>query len=65
MGMNFAVQLINILMLLGLLVTPFALVYWLIQNIRKKKEDNEKLEVRIAVLEKKVRDLEVYIEESE
>lgn len=62
---NIAVQVMNTLFLLAMLIIPFAFVYFLIRSIRRKHEENEQLEVRIALLEKKVRDLEKYLEESE
>lgn len=60
-----AVQVMNTLFLLAMLIIPFVFVYFLIRGIRNKHEENEKLEVRIAILEKKVTDLEEYIQESE
>lgn len=60
-----AVQVMNTLFLLAMLIIPFVFVYFLIRKLRNKYEENEKLEVRIAILEKKVTDLEEYIRESQ
>lgn len=65
MGVNMAVQLMNILVLAAMLIIPFVFVYFLIKSIRKKHEANEQLEIRVAMLEQKVRALELYIEASE
>lgn len=65
MGINIAVQWMNTILLLGLLIGPFILIYFFIKSLRKKNEENESMEVRMALLEKRVRDLEKYIEESE
>lgn len=65
MNSNFAVQLMNSLFLSAMLIIPFVFVFFLIRKIRKKHEENESLEIRIAVLEKRVEALEEYIAESE
>lgn len=65
MNSNFAVQLMNSLFLSAMMIIPFVFVFFLIRKIRKKHEENESLEIRIAVLEKKVEALEEYIAESE
>lgn len=65
MNSNLVVQLINVLILLAILMIPFFFVFLLIKKIRKKYEESDALEIRIAVLERRVEALEDYIADSE
>ncbi len=62
--MIYLIQGVNALVLLGMLVVPFVLGYLFIKKIREKNELGESLEVRVALLEKRVKELEDYIAES-
>lgn len=62
--MIYLIQGTNILVLLGMLVVPFILGYFFIKKIREKNEESETLEVRMALLENRVKELEEYIEDS-
>lgn len=62
--MIYLIQGTNILVLLGMLIVPFILGYFFIKKIREKNEDSETLEVRMALLENRVKELEEYIEDS-
>ena len=62
--MIYLIQGTNILVLLGMLIVPFILGYFFIKKIREKNEESETLEVRMALLENRVKELEEYIEES-
>lgn len=62
--MIYLIQGTNILVLLGMLIVPFILGYFFIKKIREKNEESETLEVRIALLENRVKELEEYIEDS-
>lgn len=65
MNSNLVVQLINVLILLAILMIPFFFVFLLIKKIRKKYEESDAMEIRIAVLERRVEALEDYIADSE
>ena len=60
--MIYLIQGTNILVLLGMLIVPFILGYFFIKKIREKNEESETLEVRMALLENRVKELEEYIE---
>ena len=62
--MIYLIQGVNTLVLLGMLVVPFILGYFFIKKIREKNEESETLEVRMALLENRVKELEEYIEDS-
>ena len=62
--MIYLIQGTNILVLLGMLIVPFILGYFFIKKIREKNEESETLEVRMALLENRVKELEEYIEDS-
>ena len=62
--MIYLIQGTNILVLLGMLIVPFILGYFFIKKIREKNEESETLEVRMALLESRVKELEEYIEDS-
>ena len=62
--MIYLIQGTNILVLLGMLIVPFILGYFFIKKIKKKNEESETLEVRMALLENRVKELEEYIEDS-
>ncbi len=62
--MIYLIQGVNTLVLLGMLVVPFILGYFFIKKIREKTDESESLEVRIALLENRVKELEEYIEDS-
>ena len=62
--MIYLIQGTNILVLLGRLIVPFILGYFFIKKIREKNEESETLEVRMALLENRVKELEEYIEDS-
>lgn len=62
--MIYLIQGTNILVLLGMLIVPFILGYFFIKKIREKNEESETLEVRMALLENRVKELEKYIEDS-
>ncbi|WP_347451750.1 hypothetical protein [Acetoanaerobium noterae] len=62
--MIYLIQGTNILVLLGMLIVPFILGYFFIKKIREKNEETETLEVRMALLENRVKELEEYIEDS-
>ena len=62
--MIYLIQGANILVLLGMLIVPFILGYFFIKKIREKNEESETLEVRMALLENRVKELEEYIEDS-
>lgn len=62
--MIYLIQGTNILVLLGMLIIPFILGYFFIKKIREKNEESETLEVRMALLENRVKELEEYIEDS-
>lgn len=62
--MIYLIQGTNILVLLGMLIVPFILGYFFIKKIREKNEESETLEVRMALLENRVKELEEYIGDS-
>ena len=62
--MIYLIQGTNILVVLGMLIGPFILGYFVIKKIREKNEESETLEVRMALLENRVKELEEYIEDS-
>ena len=62
--MIYLIQGTNILVLLGMLIVPFILGYFFIKKIREKNEESETLEVRMALLENRVKELEEYIKDS-
>ena len=62
--MIYLIQGTNILVLLGMLIVPFILGYFFIKKIRETNEESETLEVRMALLENRVKELEEYIEDS-
>lgn len=62
--MIYLIQGTNILVLLGMLIVPFILGYFFIKKVREKNEESETLEVRMALLENRVKELEEYIEDS-
>ena len=62
--MIYLIQGTNILVLLGMLIVPFILGYFFIKKKKKKNEESETLEVRMALLENRVKELEEYIEDS-
>ncbi|CBH20721.1 protein of unknown function [Acetoanaerobium sticklandii] len=62
--MIYLIQGTNILVLLGMIIVPFVLGYFFIKKVREKNEESETLEVRMALLENRVKELEEYIEDS-
>ena len=54
----------NIIILIGMLIVPFIFGYFFIKKIREKNEENETLEVRMALLENRVKEIESYIDDS-
>ncbi len=62
--MIFLLQGMNIIVLLGMMIVPFILGYFFIKKIREKNEENETLEVRVALLENRVKEIESYIDDS-
>jgi len=63
--MIYILQFTNILALLGMLIVPFALGMYFVNRLKNKSIDKEDLEVRVALLEKRIEDLEKYIDDSE
>lgn len=61
----YILQLGNILALLGMLIIPFLIGFYFVKKIKMKSEDKEDIEIRVALLEKKVKDLEDYINDSD
>ena len=55
--MIYLIQGTNILVLLGMLIVPYILGYFFIKKIREKNEESETLEVRMALLENRVKEL--------
>ena len=62
--MIFLLQGMTIIVLLGMMIVPFILGYFFIKKIREKNEENETLEVRVALLENRVKEIESYIDDS-
>lgn len=62
--MIYLIQGMNIIILIGMLIVPFIFGYFFIKKIREKNEENETLEVRMAVLENRVKEIESYIDDS-
>ena len=62
--MIYRIQGTNILVLLGMLIVPFILGYFFIKKVREKNEESEIIEVRMALHENRVKELEEYIEDS-
>ena len=62
--MIYLIQGMNIIILIGMLIVPFIFGYFFIKKIREKNEENETLEVRMAILENRVKEIESYIDDS-
>ena len=62
--MIYLIQGMNIIILIGMLIVSFIFGYFFIKKIRKKNEENETLEVRMALLENRVKEIESYIDDS-
>ncbi len=62
--MIYLIQGMNIIILIGMLIVPFIFGYFFIKKIREKNEENETLEVRMALLENRVKEIESYIDDS-
>ena len=62
--MIYLIQGMNIIILIGMLIVPFIFGYFFIKKIREKNEENETLEVRMALLESRLKEIESYIDES-
>lgn len=63
--MIYILQFANILALLGMLIVPLLLGVYFLNRLKNKSIDKEDLEVRVALLEKRIEDLEKYIDDSE
>ena len=60
----FLLQFTNILVLIAIIAIPAVAVFFIVRSIKEKNLDGSSLELRVAVLEKKVRELEEYVNES-
>ncbi|MEJ8554522.1 hypothetical protein [Tepidibacter sp. Z1-5] len=56
---------INIIILLIIMIIPVAVGYYAIKFLKNKEENKDELLVRIVLLEKRVKELEDYINDSE
>ncbi|WFD11033.1 hypothetical protein [Tepidibacter hydrothermalis] len=56
---------INIIILLIIMSIPVAVGYYAIKFLKNKEENKDELLVRIVLLEKRVKELEDYINDSE
>ncbi len=56
---------INIIILLIIMIIPVAVGYYAINFLKNKEENKDELLVRIVLLEKRVKELEDYINDSE
>lgn len=60
----FLLQFANILVLMAIIAIPAVAVFFIVRAMKEKRFGSDDLESRIAVLEKKVREIEEYINES-
>ena len=60
----FLLQFTNILVLIAIIAIPAVAVFFIVRIIKEKNLYSESLESRVAVLEKKVREIEEYVNES-
>lgn len=64
-AMGFLFSGINIIILLIIMIIPVAVGYYAIKFLKNKEENKDELLVRMVLLEKRVKELEDYINESE
>lgn len=64
-AMGFLFSGINIIILLIIMIIPVAVGYYAIKFLKNKEENKDELLVRIVLLEKRVKELEDYINDSE
>ncbi|CAH2214682.1 hypothetical protein [Tepidibacter aestuarii] len=56
---------INIIILLIIMIIPFVVGYYSIRFLKNREENKDELLVRVVLLEKRVKELEDYINDSE
>lgn len=65
MSMVLLFQGVNIVILILLLILPILAGHYIIKFLRNKEENKDELLARVILLEKRVKELEDYIENSE
>ncbi|OPJ56325.1 hypothetical protein CLOTH_07290 [Alkalithermobacter paradoxus] len=63
--MIFLFQGINTILILLILTVPVLATYYLINHLRNKEENKDEILGRLIILEKKVKELEDYISDSD
>lgn len=63
--MIYLIQGANIVILLGMLILPFVIAFFLVKWLRKRNEQSQTIEERLKILERRISDLEEYINDSD
>ena len=63
--MIYLIQGANIVILLGMLILPFVIAFFLVKWLKKRNEQSQTLEQRLEVLERRISDIEEYMNESD
>lgn len=63
--MIYLIQGANIVILLGMLILPFVIAFFLVKWLRKRNEQSQTIEERLDILERRISDLEEYINDSD
>lgn len=63
--MIYLIQGANIVILLGMLILPFVIAFFLVKWLRKRNDQSQSLEQRLELLERRISDIEEYINESD